>query len=173
MSDLIIRLEQPGDAAAIRVINEQAFETAGEADLVDGLRETCPERISLVAVQAGTVVGHILFTPAQTHTDTETITGMGLAPLAVLPRHHSQGIGSTLMRQGLEAVEAANYPFVIVLGHPSYYPRFGFETASLHGFACEFDGVPDEAFMIQIFDARALASAHGIIYYRPEFSTVT
>lgn len=168
-----IRPEESGDAAGIRAVHEQAFDTAGEADLVDKLRETCPERISLVAVVDNLVVGHILFTPARTYAGTETIKGMGLAPVAVLPSYHSQGIGAALIRRGLEIVQAAHYPFAIVLGHPSYYPRFGFERASAHGFSCEFDGVPDEAFMIRIFAPARMQEAGGVAYYRPEFSAVT
>jgi putative acetyltransferase len=134
------------------------------------LRQTCPERLSLVAVNDGAVVGHIFFTPAVIETKERSVAGMGLAPLAVLPEFQRQGIGSKLIQAGMEHMRQAHYPFVIVLGHPTYYPRFGFERASQHGIACEYPNVPDEAFMILILDEAALEGLTGIARYRPEWA---
>ena len=165
-----IREEQPGDEASIRTVNRRAFETGMEADLVDRLRERCEERISLVAQLGDAVVGHILFTPALAEAGTRHIKGMGLAPMAVLPEYQGKGVGSALVRDGLEQVRAAGYPFVIVLGHPDYYPRFGFERADAYGLTSEYEGVPPEAFMIKVFDREALQGASGVVRYRPEFA---
>jgi putative acetyltransferase len=167
--NLIIRDETASDVAAVRAINQQAFDSATEADLVDLLRTTCPERLSLVAQRGTDVVGHILFTPALLKTEASQIDGMGLAPMAVLPQHQQKGVGSALVRRGLARVRAAGYPFVVVLGHPSYYPRFGFERASHHDLSCAYENVPDEAFMVRVFQPDILASATGTVHYRPEF----
>ena len=94
---------------------------------------------------------------------------MGLAPLAVAPERQRQGIGSLLVRAGIGALRARNCPLVIVLGHPEYYPRFGFVPASRHGLSCQWEGVPDEAFMVLILDEAASASVSGTIRYRDEF----
>lgn len=170
-ASLDIREERPGDEPAIREINQEAFETDEESVIVDRLRETCPDQLSLVAIREGELVGHILFTPVTARRDGGTIIGMGLAPMAVRPRLQRQGIGSKLVRSGLMMIREDGYPFVVVLGHPEYYPRFGFERASDHGLSCEYDGVPDEAFMVQIFDAGAINSVSGLVKYRPEFSS--
>lgn len=169
MPDLVLHEERPGDEPAVRSLNRQAFEADTEADIVDRLRATCPERLSLVALRGDALIGHILFTPVTARAGERLVTGMGLAPMAVLPRFQRTGVGSALVRRGLEQIEAAGYPFVVVLGHPSYYPRFGFERASTYGLACTYEGVPDEAFMIRVFDAEAVAALSGPVRYRPEF----
>lgn len=94
---------------------------------------------------------------------------MGLAPMAVLPERQRQGIGSTLVRAGIDVLWERNCPFIIVLGHSGYYPRFGFVPASRHGLLCQWDGIPDEAFMVLILDDDAMAAASGAARYRREF----
>jgi putative acetyltransferase len=106
-----------------------------EADIVDALRSSCPEALSLVAIQDTHVVGHMLFTPV-TIDGASIVGGMGLAPMAVLPEKQRLGIGSRLVRAGLEQLRHVGCPFVIVLGHPEYYPRFGFLPASRFGLSC-------------------------------------
>ena len=164
-----VRLEEPQDIPSVRIINERAFEQPVEADIVDKLRLSCPEALSLVAVDEGRVVGHILFTPATVESKTGTIDGMGLAPMAVLPERQRRGIGSSLVERGLKILRDRGCPFVIVLGHPAYYPRFGFEPASRYGLKCQWVGVPDEAFMVLIFDEEAMAGVSGVARYRDEF----
>lgn len=166
---LTIRKEQPKDIDAIRQVNEEAFGQPQEAALVDTLRESCEVFLSLVAELDGKIVGHILFTPVLIETDGEGIEGMGLAPMAVLPEHQRQGVGSMLVTEGLTQLENKGYPFVIVLGHPHYYPRFGFEPASQRDIRSVWN-VPDEAFMIVVFDEMRLSGVSGIARYRPEFS---
>jgi putative acetyltransferase len=165
-----IRLERPEDVAQVRQINELAFETPAEANIVDTLRQTCPNLLSLVAEDGNRVVGHILFSPAAVNRSGRAIEGMGLAPLAVLPDRQRGGIGSRLVKRGLEILRGRGCPFVIVLGHPGFYPRFGFELASEHGLSSQWDGVPDDAFMIMIIDRASLEGVSGVARYREEFN---
>ncbi len=164
-----IRAERYSDRDEIHKLNMAAFDNGPEADVVDKLRVACKYYLSFVAVEAGRVVGHILFTPV-TIDGCPVTTGMGLAPLAVLPPHQRQGIGSRLVSYGLEFLRTNTCPFVIVLGHPEYYPRFGFEPASKYGLVSQWEGVPDEAFMIAIFDKSALPESGGTARYRDEFN---
>jgi putative acetyltransferase len=165
-----IRRERPEDIPAIRNVNDRAFGQPNEGAVVDQLRETCEGFLSFVAVVEGQVVGHILFTPAILEVDGGgEILGKGLAPVAVLPELQRQGIGIELSNAGLAAIRQTPCPFVIVLGHPEYYPRFGFERASQHGIRTQYEGVPDEAFMILVLDEAALHGKSGVARYRSEF----
>ncbi|MBU0741778.1 N-acetyltransferase [bacterium] len=166
---MLIRPEQPADIPAVRLINELAFAQPDEADLVDRLRLTCPDALSLVAEDDAQVVGHILFTPARIEAEGQTIVGMGLAPMAVAPLRQRQGIGSLLVERGLSELKTRGCPFVIVLGHPDFYPRFGFEIASRLGLTCQWEDVPGEAFMAVVYDQDAMAGIEGVVKYRSEF----
>ena len=166
---ITIRPEQPDDIAAIRAINEAAFGEPTEATIVDSLRNACPDAVSLVAVEDDRILGHIFFSPVFAAGEHGVIQGMGLAPMAVLPERQRQGIGSMLVHAGIDATREQNCPFIIVLGHPEYYPRFGFVPASRHGLSCQWDGVPDEAFMVLILDEAAMAGVSGTARYRDEF----
>jgi putative acetyltransferase len=168
---IIIRPETPADVSRVRYVNEAAFGQAAEADLVDELREACPDSVSLVA-EDDAVVGHILFTPAVVESAAAPVLGMGLAPMAVLPERQRQGIGSQLVRRGLEVLRERGCPFVVVVGHPEYYPRFGFERASKHRLASQWQGVEDAAFMVLVLDARAMGTISGVVRYRQEFDEV-
>ena len=162
-----IRKEEFKDRDAIHHLNVIAFDNGPEAVLVERLRTCVKEYVSFVAVEDGSVVGHIVFTPA-TVEDCSAI-GMGLAPMSVLPSQQRKGIGSQLVRYGLEFLRNAGCPFVIVLGHPEYYPRFGFELAANYQLRSQWDGVPDEAFMVVVFDSDVLPKTGGIARYRDEF----
>jgi len=166
---MIIRPEKPDDIAAVRAINETAFDEPTEATIVDSLRDACPDAVSLVAVEDDRILGHIFFSQVSVSGGDEVAQGMGLAPMAVLPERQRQGIGSMLVQAGIDAMRERNCPFIIVLGHPEFYPRFGFAPASQHGLSCQWDGVPDEAFMLLILDEPAMAGVSGAVRYRDEF----
>ena len=166
---ITIREETPEDISAIRTINLQAFGSPEEAAIVDALRESCDDLLSLVAESGGQVVGHILFSPATIEAERGPVHGMGLAPMAVLPGYQRQGFGSALVRHGLAMLRDRGCPFVIVLGHPEYYPRFGFELASKYGITSQWAGIPDEAFMILPLGEFSLAGVSGVARYKEEF----
>ena len=166
MSAVTIRPERPDDRAAVRRVNEAAFGQPDEADLVDRLRDHSPSYLGLVAEVGGAVAGHILFTPVAL--DAGPADVRGLAPMAVLPEHQRSGVGSALVRAGLAACAADGAGAAVVLGHPAYYPRFGFRPASAFGLACAYD-VPDEAFMALELVEGALADAGGVARYHPAF----
>jgi putative acetyltransferase len=164
-----IRAEQPGDVPGIRRVLEAAFPTAAEARLVDLLRSGGHLPISFVAEAGGAIVGHIGFSPVEV--DGEPGEGIGLAPLAVLPSCQRQGIGVRLIREGLAACERARYGFVVVLGSPAYYPRFGFARADRRGLGNEYGA--DEAFMVLELRAGAIPERGGMVRYGPEFTEFT
>lgn len=166
-----IRPERPEDASRIRHVNELAFGQPAEADLVERLRQACTDALSLVA-EDDAVVGHILFTPVVAESAGRQVIGMGLAPMAVLPDRQRQGIGSQLVRRSLEILRERGCPFVVVVGHPEYYPRFGFKPASTYGLASQWEGVPDAAFMALVLDVHATAGISGVARYREEFNEV-
>jgi len=164
-----VREELPEDVNAIRLVNTQAFGRTEETDVIDKLRQDCSDLLSLVAVRQNEVVGRILFSPAVVESEDGTTRGMGLAPMAVRPDSQRQGIGSELIRAGVAALKQRRCPFIIVLGHPEYYPRFGFEPASRYGIRSEWQ-VRDEAFMILILDESLAHKISGVAKYRPEFA---
>ena len=164
---IAIRPERPEDAGGIRHVHEAAFGQPLEADLVERLRRSGSESLSLVAAEE-TVLGHVLFTPVQVEAPGRRVVGMGLAPMAVLPDRQREGIGSALVRRGIEMLRERGVPFVVVVGHPEYYPRFGFDPASRHGLRSQWEGVPDEAFMVLVLDPRELAGVSGVARYRAE-----
>jgi putative acetyltransferase len=166
---ITIREEQPQDLAVIREVNLEAFGQAEEADIVDRIRQNCGDCLSLVAMMEDRVVGHIFFSPVEIDCDGRIVHGMALGPMAVLPTHQRQGIGSELVRSGMSNMTTRQCPFVILVGHPQYYPRFGFEPASGRGIRCEWE-VPDEVFMIQVLSEPEMRGVSGLARYRPEFA---
>jgi len=164
---LSIRVEQPGDVDGIRETNARAFGAPLEAALVDALRG-CDGYLSLVATSHDRIVGHILFTPVSIEPPVDRRIA-GLAPMAVHPAHQRSGIGGQLIRAGLEECRRHGYSAVVVLGHPDYYPRFGFVPANTFGLTCEFPS-PPEAFMAIELEAGALSGAGGLVRYLPQFS---
>jgi putative acetyltransferase len=164
----IIRREQPQDVPKIREVNKRAFGQEQEAMIVDKLRENCKSILSLVAVTEDQIVGHILFSPAVIKGENEKHVGSGLAPLAVLPEYQRQGIGSGLVQTGVARIRDSGCPYIIVLGYPEYYARFGFEPASRYEISSEWK-VPDEAFMILMLNRRAMKDVSGVAKYREEW----
>ncbi|MBT2506052.1 N-acetyltransferase [Streptomyces sp. ISL-98] len=145
------RAETSADVSAVREIVLAAFETALEADLVDALRTDSSwiDGLSIVATdQDGKLVGHALLT--RCHID--DTPALCLAPVSVLPEYQRTGAGSAAIRTALQAAKDMGEHFVTVLGHPAYYPRFGFTRASAHGIGLTVD-VPDEAMMALALDA--------------------
>jgi putative acetyltransferase len=169
---VIIRQERPQDIAAIHEVNERAFDEALEAKLVDVLRTNDAVSLSLVAVADEQIVGRILFTPVLLETEGRLLEGVGLGPMAVLPDFQRIGIGTRLANEGLQKLRELGVLFVVVVGHPEYYPRFGFVPASRYGIRCEWE-VPDEVFMILPLNAPALERVSGLAKYREEFRTVS
>jgi putative acetyltransferase len=169
---MIIRPEKSEDIPSIRIVIEQAFGRAAEADLVDALRRNGKAAISLVAEDNGRIVGHIFFSAVTIQSKEAGLTGIGLAPLAVIPERQNQSIGATLMEHGLRRCREEDYPFVVVLGHPGYYPRFGFVPASSFGIKSEYD-VADEVFMVMELREGALTGCAGVAKYQPEFNEVS
>ena len=167
---MLIRVEEENDQAGVHAVNVSAFDTPTEAYLVHAVREEADPVVSLVAEVSGGVVGHIMFSPVtlSTHPDLKL---MGLAPMAVAPEHQRKGIGSALVQAGLEECKKLGFVAVVVLGHPEYYPRFGFSTASQYGIDCEFE-VPAEAFMAMELQPGALSGRHGRVKYHAAFSTL-
>jgi len=169
-----IRPELPNDAAGIRRVHEAAFPTAGESRLVDLLRERALAVVSLVAESADEIVGHVLFSPVRLEGPRTNAAGdaagLGLAPLAVLPSWQRRGLGGRLVRAGLAACRELNAPFVVVLGEPEYYGRFGFVRASSIGLGNEYGA--DAEFMVLELRPGGLPTDGGLVRYCDEFNQV-
>ena len=164
-----VRFERPIDIDEVRLLNDKAFGQLLEGRIVDNLRKSCNRILSLVAISKNKVVGHIMFSPVMIETQEGVIEGMGLAPMAVLPELQNQGIGSILVKEGLRIIRNTPCPFVIVLGHEKYYPRFGFQRASKYGLKSQWKGIPDEEFMAMILKDSVMKGVSGIVRYRDEF----
>ena len=167
----VIRPEHDEDHEAVRRLNQLAFGGPGEAELVDALRAHGAATLSLGALDADRLLGHILFSPVTVDGAGEPWAAQGLAPMAVLPERQNRGIGAGLVEAGLRALAAAGHEVVFVLGHPAYYPRFGFRPAHPLGLMDEY-GAPDEAFLVAELSPGALRGRRGTVRYRPEFAVV-
>jgi putative acetyltransferase len=160
-----IRQEQSEDVAAIRDLNGRAFGGEQEGQIVGALRANRGAQLSLVAVDEGRGVGHILYSPLQIG----KIEGSALGPMAVDPRVQRQGIGTELVKAGNAHLRENGCPFVVVVGHPEFYPRFGFRPARPLGITCEWE-LPDDVFMILVLDETTMSGVTGKAAYRPEFT---
>jgi len=177
IDDILIRAEEPADFAAIAEVNRLAFCGEGEAALVAKLRDWpgfIPE-LALVAVKGGKIVGHILISPVEIAPEggaARAVPVLSLAPMAVLPELQNRGIGSALVRRGLDEARRLGHRIVVVVGHPHYYPRFGFEPARPRGLEAPFP-VPDEAFLVLELVPGALRGVRGTVVYPPAFDEVS
>jgi putative acetyltransferase len=163
-----IHLEQAEDLEAVRQVNQLAFETSAEAQLVDQLRSREKLIVSLVAKIGDQIVGHIAFSPVHI-TSTPALRGIGLGPMAVIPIMQRHGIGTALIHAGLNRCRELDYDFAVVLGHPTYYPRFGFIPANRFSVTCIWQ-VPEDAFMALELREHSLVGSSGLATYEPEFN---
>ena len=154
-----IRLERRGDESNIRFVNEAAFRRSAEADLVEQLRRDHDMVASFVAESHEQIVAHILFSRVVIEVKAGSVPSVALAPVAVLSSHQRQGIGSCLVRFGLEALRERGEKSVLVLGHPEYYGRFGFSSAAARSLVTPF---PPEAFMALALVPGSLDGAAGV-----------
>ena len=170
-----IRDETTDDKDQILRVTVDAFDNSeighnGEAELIDSLRAQCANQLSIVACSEIEIVGHILFTPVVVQTSQNKSDGMGLAPLSVKPQYQHAGVGSSLVTIGLRRLFDDGCPFVVVLGHPRYYPRFGFRRASQFGISHGFSGIPQDVFFIQLGPTGTMSALiGGMAHYRREF----
>ena len=161
-----IRAETEADWAAIDDVNRQAFGRVEEATLVRRLRDDGLVVASLVAEQDQAVVGHLMLSQLPTVVEGRRLQAVALAPVAVRPERQRQGIGSLLVEASVEAARERSVEAIIVLGHPRYYPRFGFSAAAAQGLAAPFSG---EAFMALELVPGALAGKAGWVHYPAAF----
>jgi putative acetyltransferase len=168
---LELRPARPGDAAAIFAIHRAAFAGEDEAKLVDALTADGHAVVSLVADDGGEIVGHVLLSGAEIVDGKAATPCLALAPLAVTPSRQRQGIGARLVEASLAQARRSGHGIVIVLGHPEYYPRFGFAPASTFGIRCPFEA-PAEAFMALALRPGALEGVRGVVRYAPPFAGI-
>jgi HAD superfamily hydrolase (TIGR01509 family) len=162
-----VRPEGAEDVAGVRAVEEAAFGRLAEADLVDLCRARGKVSLSLVAERKGRLVGHVLFTPVSLDPPRPGWQGLGLGPVAVLPEFQKQGIGSRLIERGLELCRQNGIDFVVLLGNPEYYSRFGFIPATEFGLGNEYGA--GEEFMLRELRTGVLKGASGVVKYVPEF----
>lgn len=169
-SNISIRSERKGDEAIIREVNFLAFDNDGYPCLVDSLRASpgYDKELSLVAIDTDRIVGHILFNRMVIQTIKGDIPALYLGPIAVRPEYQRKGIGSALMRAGLEKCRKLNHKIVLLCGHPEYYPRFGFVPAREKGLEAP-SWIPDEAFMVLELVPGALSGVRGTAIIPYEF----
>jgi putative acetyltransferase len=162
-----IRLEEPTDGDGIRAVHTASFPTPGEARLVEALRAAGSLAISLVAEEESHIAGHVAFSPVRL---VGAPDGVGLAPVAVLPAFRRRGVADALIREGLAECERSGYGFVVVLGEPHYYGRFGFVPASGWGLSDEYGG--GDAFQALELRPGAIPASGGLVQYSPEFAAL-
>jgi len=168
-ANIITRPEAPtdADADAVREVVRLAFGQDDEAKLVDDLRAGGYSRVAEVE---GRVVGHVMFSHLPIITSSGVVASLSLAPLAVRPEYQRRGVGSELMRRGLEACRAAGHRIVVVLGHPEYYPRFGFRAELAVPLKSPFAG---PSWMALELAPGALTGIEGRVEYPPPFGVWT
>ncbi len=166
MTTLVIRDECKADFQAVREVNRAAFGRDDEADLVDALRAGFHSRVSLIASLDQEVVGHIMFTDLVIVTNGGDVKALALAPVAVAPEFQRRGIGSALVTKGLEVARSRGGQIVVVVGHPEFYPRFGFSPELAKRLRAPFSG---PAFMAVELIPEAMKCVEGLVRYAPPF----
>ncbi len=172
---MLIRSITPADYDAVKRLTIDAFTNCsfghnGEADLVERLRGSCDGLRELVASDDDVVVGHILFSPVSVRTENGVVDGMGLAPMSVAPDHQRAGIGTALVESGIQQLVRVGCRFVVVLGWPDYYSRFGFQLGSKYQLSHGFEDIPQEVFFVNLLQPNVAQSiAGGTAIYRREF----
>lgn len=170
-AQLTIRAAEPADRPTIHDLHVQAFGgRKDEGKLVDLLIDAGHAAPSLVAIHLGQIVGHVVFSPMTIDPPREGFKVAGMGPVAVLPAQHGRGIGSHLIRAGIDACRQLGYDAIAVLGAPGYYVRFGFLPAMQYGLANEY--VQDEHFMILSLRDGALQTIPGLLRYAPAFHSL-
>jgi len=165
-----IRPETEKDYEEITRIHNLAFSRINEGKLVENLRKTprFVSELSLVAEYENRIIGHVLFYPIKINSGTTKCDSLSLAPISVHPNYQNRGIGSKLIEKGLETAKRLGFKSVIVLGHPKYYPRFGFEVASNWGICAPFDA-PDDVFFAMELTKEGLKNCRGKVEFPKEF----
>ena len=166
-----VRREREGDEPAVDALLRRAFPHPAEAELVSRLRREVRGWIALVAQREGAIAGQIFFSPVVIEGEGDPWPAIALGPMAVDPAAQRRGIGSALVRAGLAACAAAGERLVFVLGHPAYYPRFGFRLAAPLGLRYG-DGPFDRAFFVAELRAGTLPGPRGRVRYPPAFDAV-
>jgi len=172
--DVKIRQESAADSAEVLEVVRLAFGRSVESQLVEKFRQNTnyvPE-LSLVAEYDGHVIGHILFFPIEVKVDGKVLQTLVLAPLSVHPSYQRRSVGGELVKAGLAIVKRRGYPSVLVVGHPNYYPRFGFRRASEWGFQMK-EADPPEAFMAIEFIEGGLKRCRESFYFPMELFKCT
>lgn len=168
MTNVIIRDETDNDIAAVRHVNLEAFVTHEEADITDALRDRVEDGVFLVAEQNGEIVGNIVFSPVEL-VGFANARLMALGPMAVLPDLQNRQIGTALVTAGIERCRALGFGALVVVGHPNFYPRFGFVPAEIHQLTSEWE-LPPGVFMALPLVPDYLTGKSGLIKFHPVFS---
>ena len=165
---IAIRPETEADYRDVWQLHRVVFDSEAEPNLVDALRECGAASVSLVAVDDTSVVGHILFSPVSIVTESGTVEAVSLAPMGVVPERQREGIGSLLVEAGLEECRQQGHSIAVVLGHPEYYPRFGFSADAARRLDCPFGS--GDVWMAMELSPGALDGVEGRVEYAAPFS---
>lgn len=174
MDNYTIRQETPNDIKAITRVNDAAFNRPNEGKLVLKLRELeeFDSRLSLVAEYVGEVIGHVLLFPVVIRSKQGSFPSLTLGPIAVIPEHQRKGVGGKLIDKAHSTAIDLGYHSIILLGHPSYYPRFGYKKADLYRLSNPW-GIDNEAFMAIELVEGALSQISGEVLYPEAFNEAT
>jgi len=166
---MLIRCESSSDAAAVRAVHTAAFGQPLEADLVDALRDDVLNEVSLVTEVDGVVIGHVLLSRLEVVGGGRSIRAAALGPVAVMPEHQSRGVGSALIRQALDEARTKGIAIVLVLGHPGYYPRFGFSAERARCLVSPYSSHGD-AWMVAELTSGSLSVGPATVVYPAPWS---